>query len=125
MSDQPLSENWSGPVPARQAAAQSEGQTAGHFIAQPGLQQQPQSIQQHSISPQSGNQQHSDATLNKDQQKWKDFDAEKDGGGAATLDNAQAALDAVAKGPTNKTNPDKDDDHSGIMMLTAICPAQN
>lgn len=38
----------------------------------------------------------------------------KDASAAAVSDKAQAALDAVAKGPTNKSNPDKDDDHEGF-----------
>ena len=115
-SDHPL---LGGPEPAEHTgwsaqpnqpglAGQTNRQTAGGTSAQSDFRQQPQSAYQ-----QSGNRQQSEATENREQQKWKNFDDEKDGGGAATAGKAQAALDAVAKGHTNKTNPDKDDDHSG------------
>ena len=51
---------------------------------------------------------------NPDQQKWAGYDPSKEGPAAATSERAQAALEAVAKGPTNKSNPDKDDDHKGF-----------
>ena len=51
---------------------------------------------------------------NRDQQKWAGYDPSKEGSAAATSAKAQAALEAVARGPTNKTNPDKDDDHDGF-----------
>ena len=38
----------------------------------------------------------------------------KDGPAAASSDTAKKAMEAVEKGPTNSTNPDKDDDHSGF-----------
>ena len=115
-SDHPL---LGGPQPAEHTgwsaqpnqpglAGQTNRQTAGGTSAQSDFRQQPQSAYQ-----QSGNRQQSEATENREQQKWKSFDDEKDAGGAATADKAQAALDAVAKGHTNKSNPDKDDQHSG------------
>ena len=108
-----------GPVPADHTewssqqnrpglAGQTDTQPAGSASAQSGSRQQPISAYQQGSSPLQ-----SEATENRDQQKWKNFDGEKDGGGAATAGKAQAALDAVEKGHTNKSNPDKDDDHSG------------
>ncbi len=79
-------------------------------------QQSQQSYQQSSNSqpnPTQG-QSGSGQPLNKDQQKWAGYDHTKEGPASATSEKAQAALDAVAKGPTNKTDPDKDDDHEGF-----------
>ena len=110
-SSQPL---LGGPEPAQPngrrpgLAGQTDRPTAGAASAQSNLRQQPQSAYQ-----QSSNRQQSEATENREQQKWKNFDDEKYGGGAATAGKAQAALDAVAKGRTNKSNPVKDDHHSG------------
>lgn len=110
-SSQPL---LGGPEPAQPngrrpgLVGQTDRPTAGAASAQSNLRQQPQSAYQ-----QSSNRQQSEATENREQQKWKNFDDEKYGGGAATAGKAQAALDAVAKGRTNKSNPVKDDHHSG------------
>ncbi|KAL0035901.1 hypothetical protein WJX77_007130 [Trebouxia sp. C0004] len=52
--------------------------------------------------------------LNKDQQEWAGYDHTKEGPASVTSQKAQAALDTVAKRPTNKTDPDKDDDHEGF-----------
>ena len=100
--------NWSAQANWPGLAGQTSRQPLGSTSAQSVSRQQPQSANE-----QSGSRQHSEATERRDQQKWKDFDDEKDGGGAATAGKAQVALDAVEKGHTNKTNPDKDDDHSG------------
>ena len=78
-------------------------------------QQQPQQPYQQSPSSQPNHgQSGSGQPLNKDQQKWAGYDHTKEGPASATAQKAQAALDAVAKGPTNKTDPDKDDDHKGF-----------
>lgn len=80
-------------------------------------QQQPQQPYQQSPSPQPNpthGQSGSGQSLNKDQQKWAGYDHTKEGPASATSQKAQAALDAVAKGPTNKTDPDKVNDHEGF-----------
>lgn len=48
----------------------------------------------------------------------------KDGPAAASSDIAKKAMEAVEKGPTNSTNPDKDDDHSGF-GATDVGPGSN
>lgn len=48
----------------------------------------------------------------------------QDGPAAASSDRAKRAMEAVEKGPTNSTNPDKDDDHSGF-GATDVGPGSN
>ena len=108
-SSQPL---LGGPEPAQTndrrpgLTGQTDRPSASDASAQSNLRQQPQSAYQ-----QSSNRQQSEATELREQQNRKNFDDEKYGAGAATAGKAQAALDAVAKGCTNKSNPIKDDDH--------------
>lgn len=48
----------------------------------------------------------------------------QDGPAAASSEKAKKAMEAVEKGPTNSTNPDKDDDHSGF-GATDVGPGAN
>jgi len=86
--------------------------SSGSQLLPTSQQQQPQ--QPYQQSPSSHPNPTHGQPLNKDQQKWAGYDHTKEGPASATSEKAQAALDAVAKGPTNKTDPDKDDDHEGF-----------
>lgn len=128
LSSQPLSGDWSsGPVqtqqgpdrPTQQAAQATLGTSASSSsqLLPTSQQQQPQQPRQQSPNSQPNpthGQSGSGQPLNKDQQKWAGYDHTKEGPASATSQKAQAASDAVAKGPTNKTDPDKDGDHKGF-----------